>query len=127
MQKHIRLLKSMNACTDAVEWCSTYQTPVNCWRYCQRADWLLWFAAKICVDRKLIVLAACDCAGTSLKYIKDAMLKKKAKVKEFRMYSSGFPESRKERDKFYWQMEKTGIFKQIFDNKEIIVRDVKHQ
>jgi len=55
------------------------------------------------------------------------MLKKKPKVKEFRMYSGGFPETREERDKFYWMMEKTGIFKQIFDNKEIIVRDVKRQ
>ena len=53
------------------------------------------------------------------------MLRKKAKVKEFRMYCSGFPESRKERDKFYWIMERTGIFKQIFDNKEIITREVK--
>ena len=53
------------------------------------------------------------------------MPRKKAKVKELWMYSSGFPESRKERDKFYWMMEKTGIFKQIFDNKEIIARKVK--
>ena len=53
------------------------------------------------------------------------MFKKKARAKEFRMYSGGFPESRKERDKFYWLMEKTGIFKQIFNNKEIIARKVK--
>jgi len=53
------------------------------------------------------------------------MLRRKSKIKEFRMYSSGFPETRKERDKFYWIMEKTGIFKQIFNNKEIIARDVK--
>ena len=53
------------------------------------------------------------------------MFKKKARAKEFRMYSSGYPETREERDKFYWRMEKTGIFKQIFDNKVIIVREVK--
>ena len=53
------------------------------------------------------------------------MPKKKTSAKEFRMYSGGFPESRKDRKKFYWMMEKTGIFKQIFDNKEIIARDVK--
>ncbi len=53
------------------------------------------------------------------------MRRKKPEVKEFRMYTSSFPETRKERDKFYWIMEKTGIFKQIFDGKEIIVRDVK--
>jgi len=52
------------------------------------------------------------------------MIKKKP-VKEFRMYSGGFPESRKDRDKFYWLMERTGIFKRIFDRKEIIARDVK--
>jgi hypothetical protein len=54
------------------------------------------------------------------------MLKKKAKVKEFRMYSGGFPETREERDKFYWIMEKTGIFKQIFDNKIVMAREVNH-
>lgn len=55
------------------------------------------------------------------------MLKKKAAVKEFRMYSGSFPDTREERDKFYWIMERTGIFKQIFDNKEIIVRNVGHR
>ncbi len=54
------------------------------------------------------------------------MLKKKAKVKEFRMYSGGFPDTREERDRFYWIMEKTGIFKQIFDRKEIIAREIRH-
>lgn len=53
------------------------------------------------------------------------MFKKKTKVKEFRMYSGEFPETREERDKFYWRMGKTGIFKQIFDNKEIIARDIR--
>ena len=28
--------------------------------------------------------------------------KSKTKVKEFRMYCGGFPETREERDKFYW-------------------------
>ena len=54
------------------------------------------------------------------------MLRKKAKVKEFRAYFSGFPETREERDKFYRIMERTGTFKQIFDNKEIIVREIRH-
>lgn len=54
------------------------------------------------------------------------MLRKKARViKEFRMYSGGFPETREERDRFYWIMEKTGIFKQIFDNKIVIARELK--
>ena len=53
------------------------------------------------------------------------MLKKKAKAKEFRMYFAEFPETREDRDSFYFWMEKTGIFKQIFDNKIVIAREVK--
>ena len=41
------------------------------------------------------------------------------------MYSSGFPETRKERDKFYRLMERTGTMKLLFDNKEVIIREVK--
>jgi len=46
-------------------------------------------------------------------------------VKEIRISCGGFPRTRKEQDKFYWIMEKTGMFNLIFNSKEIIVREVK--
>ena len=52
------------------------------------------------------------------------MLRKQ--VKEFRMYSGGgYPETQKEREDFYSFMERTGIFRQIFDGKEIIARELR--
>ena len=53
------------------------------------------------------------------------MPKKKVRVKETRVYSGGFPETRKQRDKFYRLLERTGKMKLIFDNKEVIIREVK--
>lgn len=48
------------------------------------------------------------------------MLAKKPKY--FSMYNSGLPKTRKERDKFYRILERTGIMKQIFDDNEILIR-----
>ena len=47
----------------------------------------------------------------------------KKKVKYIRMYQDGnFPETRKERDKLYRFLEATGIMKQIFSSREILIR-----
>jgi len=77
---HVRLLKRLSACDDAVAWCRKYKSLANCWRHCDRADWLLWFAARIGVDRKLIALAACGCAETSLQYIQNIRYREKAET-----------------------------------------------
>src|SRR5690606_3193359 len=36
------------------------------WEQCERADWLLWLAGRIGVDRKMLVRAACRCVRESL-------------------------------------------------------------
>jgi hypothetical protein len=41
-------------------------TPEQLWAQCERADWLLWYAARVGVDRRAIVRAACACARTVL-------------------------------------------------------------
>ena len=61
-------LKSINACSDAIKWVGKRGLK-TAWRDCNRADWMLWLAARSNVDKKLIVLAACDCAETALKYV----------------------------------------------------------
>ena len=61
----VKILTRIGACRDAINWCGS-RSVKEAWEECDRGDWLLWVAAKLGVDRKLIVLAACDCARTVL-------------------------------------------------------------
>ena len=61
-------LLDMDACPDAVKWVGR-RGPKTAWRDCKRGDWMLWAAARLGVDRKLLVLTACDCAEIALKYV----------------------------------------------------------
>ncbi len=60
-------LKRVNACVESIEWLGERDL-ATAWSECERADWLLWLAAKRC-DRKAVVLAACACARKALKYV----------------------------------------------------------
>jgi hypothetical protein len=62
------ILTELGACPEAVKWAGG-KTPKKAWETCNHGDWLLWVAGKIDIDRKLIVLAACACARTALKYV----------------------------------------------------------
>jgi hypothetical protein len=62
------ILTKLGACSEAVKW-AVRKTHKRAWETCERGDWLLWIAAKLNVDRKKIVLAACACARTALKYV----------------------------------------------------------
>jgi len=62
------ILTELGACPEAVKWAGR-KTPKKAWETCKQSDWLLWIAGKLNVDRKLLVLAACGCARTALKYI----------------------------------------------------------
>lgn len=64
-------LRRLRACSEAVEWCDSKPnaTPAQLWATCKRGDWMLWLAGAAGVDRRLLVLAACDCAETALKRV----------------------------------------------------------
>jgi len=62
-------LVRLSACNEAVEWAQNYETFPAAWKACKRGDWMLWLAARSGVDRKVLVLAACACARTALKYV----------------------------------------------------------
>lgn len=66
MQNLNALLIKLNACSEAKTWAETQPDLATAWNNCARADWMLWLAAKIGVDQKLVVLVACDCAETAL-------------------------------------------------------------
>jgi hypothetical protein len=59
------VLADMGACDEALAWVGE-RTAAEAWLECPRADWLLWYAARVGVDRRRIVLAACDCARSVL-------------------------------------------------------------
>jgi hypothetical protein len=67
----IKLLTEVSACTEAVEWIKKDKlTLKQAWDKCERADWLIWFAAETkMATHQEIVLVACDCAETALKYV----------------------------------------------------------
>jgi len=62
------ILTELGACAEAVKWAGR-KTPKKAWETCKRGDWLLWIASKLDIDRKKLVLAACACARTALKYV----------------------------------------------------------
>ena len=61
-------LKKFDACTEGYEWAKG-KTLTEAWSTCERGDWMLWYAAKINIDRKLLVKAACACARLSLRFV----------------------------------------------------------
>ena len=65
----LEAIDQYDPCRDAVRWAEDKKTLSEIWRTCDRGDWLLWAAAKVGIDRKIIVAAACDCAELALKYV----------------------------------------------------------
>ncbi len=69
-----RLLCDLRACPEAQFWAKG-KTLARVWETCERGDWLLWLCAKMIgksdwPTHQEVVLAACDCAETALKYLK---------------------------------------------------------
>jgi len=62
------LLAKLGACSEARHEAEG-KSMRRVWDSCERGDWLLWLSAKLRIDRKLIVLAACDCARTALRFV----------------------------------------------------------
>ncbi|MFA4972801.1 MAG: hypothetical protein WC683_09325 [bacterium] len=63
------LLIDVHACHEAREWVG--RKSLRCaYHGCKRAEWILWLAGRLGVDRKVLVFAACQCARTALQYVK---------------------------------------------------------
>ena len=70
----IKSLRDINTCSEAVIWAEKFDSDQIAWNKCERADWMLWIAGKLCGERgsknhRKVVLAACACARTALKFV----------------------------------------------------------
>jgi hypothetical protein len=61
-------LKALEVCPKAVDWVGD-RTARQAWDECERADWMLWYAAELGSDRRLIVRANCACARRALRFV----------------------------------------------------------
>lgn len=80
-------LRVMNACSEAVEWCGD-RTLERAWNECERADWLMWLASKH-LPRSTVMLAACDCAETALRYVPEGEDRPRRAIEVARRYHRG--------------------------------------
>lgn len=62
-------IRDLQPCSDAAAWLTSQPDPETAWVICERADWMLWLAARLDIDRPTLARAACDCARTALKYV----------------------------------------------------------
>jgi hypothetical protein len=69
----LEILRELDACDSALAWVAARPsaTAEALWAECPRGDWMLWLVARAGVDRRLVVLAACDCAEPALEYVPD--------------------------------------------------------
>ena len=81
-------LRRFKACKDALDWIC-HRTPQEAWEQCGRGDWLLWWAAKIGVDQRLIVWAACDCAESVLHYVPSGEHRPRIAIETARRWVAG--------------------------------------
>ncbi len=81
-------LRDLEACPEAIEWVNN-RSLCKCWQVVDRADWMLWLAAKVGVDRKPLVLAACDCAEPALKYVPDGEERPRKAIETARAWCKG--------------------------------------
>lgn len=65
----IDALVLLNVCETAVNWMKEQPDHRTAWERCERADWMLWFAARTGVDRHKLIHAACDCVEMALERI----------------------------------------------------------
>jgi len=65
MKAHIKYLRRLHACSEAVIFADGYDSLQQAWDACDRGDWLLWLAAHKCRtldQRRKLVFVAAQCA-----------------------------------------------------------------
>ena len=88
-----QLLRKLGACSDARDWAKGKDLH-EVWITCERADWLLWLAGRMAGEpgwptRQQIVLAACACAETALKFVKPGEDRPRQAIETARAWARG--------------------------------------
>ena len=65
---HKTLLLELKSCAEVVGRYDNRDSE-QAWAECHRGHWMLWIAERLGIDRKLLVLAACDCVDRVLQFI----------------------------------------------------------
>ena len=87
------LLNRLRACKEAVEWTDGKDLK-TAWETCEHADWMLWLCARMIGKEgwpihQQVVLAACACAETALKYVPKDELRPKQAIVVARKWANG--------------------------------------
>ncbi len=69
MQSLLAFARERGACYEARGWLDTQTDARAAWETCERPDWLIWYACRRNVERKVLVRIACDCARTVLRFV----------------------------------------------------------
>ena len=73
-------LEKTGACKEAIFYVRTQKNYEEAWYNCSRGDWMLWIAAKLQIDKRLLTLTKGKCAATVLRLMKDKRSKKAVKA-----------------------------------------------
>ena len=84
----VTYLQNKNACRSAMEWLKDRDL-FRMWEECEKGDWLLWFAAKVGIDRKVIVRTACACAREALRFVPDGEIIPKTAIETAERWCNG--------------------------------------
>jgi hypothetical protein len=82
-----QFLTSRDACQPAMDWLGDRDSG-QMWAECERPDWLLWWAGNT-VPRQELVLAACDCAETALRFVPQAENRPRLAIDTARRWARG--------------------------------------
>jgi hypothetical protein len=63
-------LPKIDACKPALAWLGDRDAK-TAWAECPDARWMLWLFRNATIDRRLLVMAAVDCARTALRFVPD--------------------------------------------------------
>jgi hypothetical protein len=88
-----KLLRKISACEEACEWAKG-KTLAEVWATCERGDWMLWLVGymngkKGWATQQQVVLAACDCAELSLKYVAAGEARPRIAIETARKWARG--------------------------------------
>jgi hypothetical protein len=59
-----KIIELFNPCSEGEIYLRKYKTLKTAWKHCKRGDWMLWLAAKLNVDQRLLVGAVGRCTAT---------------------------------------------------------------